>query len=114
LPSYCRSSLLFSHGVIGLYYKVRCSQSKRSGYFLALLSVAAPELYAADKTSLEPSRDSIIHIVTQIQRADYEGDRPALKRLHDDLSPIPKDNKLASQVLYWRGFALWRRAINGL
>jgi hypothetical protein len=78
-----------------------------------VLSVAAPELYAADTTSPEPSRDSIIHIVTQIQRADYEGDRPALKRLHDDLSPIPKDNKLASQVLYWRGFALWRRAING-
>jgi hypothetical protein len=78
-----------------------------------VLSVAAPELYAADKTSLEPSRDSILHIVTQIQRADYEGDRPALKRLHDELMPIPEDKKLASQVLYWRGFALWRRAING-
>ena len=78
-----------------------------------VLSVAAPELYADDKTSLEPSRDSIIHIVTQIQRADYEGDRPALKRLHDELTPIPEDKKLASRVLYWRGFALWRRAING-
>ena len=78
-----------------------------------VLSVAAPEFYAAHKTSLEPSRDSVIRIVTQIQRADYEGDRPALKRLHDDLSPIPEDNKLASQMLYWRGFALWRRAING-
>jgi hypothetical protein len=77
------------------------------------LSVAAPELYAADKTSFEPSRDSVIRVVTQIQRADYEGDRPALKRLHDELTPIPEDNKLASQVLYWRGFALWRRAING-
>src|ERR1700694_4283745 len=74
---------------------------------------AATELYPADKNSLEPSRDSIIPIVTQIQRADYEGDRPALKRLHDDLTPIPGDNKLASRVLYWRGFALWRRAING-
>jgi uncharacterized protein YciI len=78
-----------------------------------VLSVAAHELYAADKTSLELSRDSVIHIVTQIQRADYEGDRPALKRLHDELTPIPEDKKLASQVLYWRGFALWRRAING-
>jgi hypothetical protein len=78
-----------------------------------VLSVAAPELYAADKTSFEPSRDSVIRVVTQIQRADYEGDRPALKRLHDELTPIPEDNKLASQVLYWRGFALWRRAING-
>jgi len=44
------------------------------------LSVAAHELYAADTTSLEPSRDSIIHIVTQIQRADYEGDRPDCAR----------------------------------
>src|SRR5580700_10348536 len=78
-----------------------------------VLSVAATELYAPGKNSLEPSRDSVIRIVTQIQRADYEGDRPALKRLHDELTPIPEDNKLASQVLYWRGFALWRRAING-
>src|SRR5580698_3233913 len=78
-----------------------------------VLSVAGPELYAAGKNSLAPSRDSIIRIVTQIQRSDYEGDRPALKRLNDELTPIPEDNKLASQVLYWRGFALWRRAING-
>jgi uncharacterized protein YciI len=73
----------------------------------------ATELYPGEKTGLEPSRDSIIRIVTQIQRADYEGDRPTLRRLHDELTPIPEDNKLASRVLYWRGFALWRRAING-
>jgi uncharacterized protein YciI len=78
-----------------------------------VLSSAATELYPADKTSVELSRDPIIRIVTQIQRADYEGDRPALKRLHDQLTPIPEDNMLASRVLYWRGFALWRRAING-
>src|SRR5580693_9772017 len=78
-----------------------------------VLFVATPELYATDKTRLAPSRESIIRIVTQIQRADYEGDRPALKRLHDELAPIPEDSKLASRVLYWRGFALWRRAING-
>jgi hypothetical protein len=65
------------------------------------------------KRSADPSRDSIISIVNQIQRADYEGDRTALKRLHDELTPIPEDNKLASRVLYWRGFAMWRRAING-
>jgi uncharacterized protein len=78
-----------------------------------VLSVAAPEIYAAPKLNLELARDSIVRIVTQIQRADYEGDRPALKQFHDELSPIPEDNKLASRVLYWRGFALWRRAING-
>jgi hypothetical protein len=78
-----------------------------------VVSAAATEVHAADKIGLEQSRDSIIRIVTQIQRADYEGDRPALKRLHDELAPIPEDSKLASRVLYWRGFALWRRAING-
>ena len=78
-----------------------------------VLSATATELPPANKTSVALSRDSIIHIVTQIQRADYEGDRPALKRLHEELTPIPEDNKLASRVLYWRGFALWRRAING-
>ena len=86
------------------------------GFFLALtifILSAATELYPADKNSPEPSRDSIIRIVTQIQRADYEGDRPSLKRLHDELAPIPEDNNLASRVLYWRGFSLWRRAING-
>jgi uncharacterized protein YciI len=93
------------------------SGRKRRAFLFVLtifvLSVAAPGLYADNTKSLAPSRDSIVQIVTQIQRADYEGDRPALKRLHDDLSPIPEDKKLASQVLYWRGFALWRRAING-
>src|ERR1700693_905765 len=79
---------------------------------ILVLSVAT-ELYPADKTGVEPSRDSIIRIVTQIQRADYEGDCPTLRRLHDEFTPIPEDNKLASRVLYWRGFALWRRAING-
>jgi len=78
-----------------------------------VVSAAATELHPADKIGLERSRDSIIRIVTQIQRADYEGDRPALRRLHDELAPIPEDDKLASRVLYWRGFALWRRAING-
>jgi hypothetical protein len=76
-----------------------------------VLSAAVIELYSAVKTSPEPSRDSIIRIITQIQRADYGGDRAALKRLHDKLTPILEDNKLASRVLYWRGFAVWRKAI---
>jgi len=94
------------------------SDARNGRAFVGVLTVlfvlsAATELYPADKTSLELSGDSIIRIVTQIQRADYEGDRPTLKRLHDELTRIPGGNKLASRVLYWRGFALWRRAING-
>src|SRR3984957_11806922 len=95
--------------------KEECMRNGRA--FLFALTIftlsAATELYPADQTGPGPVRDSIIRIVSQIQRADYEGGRPALKRLHDELTPIPEDNKLASQVLYWRGFALWRRAING-
>jgi hypothetical protein len=75
-------------------------------------STLAMEPRPADKAP-GLSRDAIVGLVAQIQRADYEGDRPALKRLHDALAPIPEDSKLASRVLYWRGFALWRRAING-
>ena len=58
-------------------------------------------------------RQQVITIVSQIQRADYEGDRIALKRLHGELTLPPGDKRLASRVFYWRGFALWRRAING-
>ena len=65
------------------------------------------------KPPVEATHASIVRVVQQIKRADYEGDRAALKRLHDELTPIPEDNKLASRVLYWRGFAMWRRAING-
>jgi hypothetical protein len=69
-------------------------------FALTLFVLSAPtELYPADQTGLAPSRDSIIRIVTQIQRADYEGDRPALKRLHDELTPTSEDNKFAARVL---------------
>jgi hypothetical protein len=76
---------------------------------------------AAQSTYPAASVTPILKIVTQIQRADYEGDRPALARLYADLAPFLDDkssgtsaNKtLISRVRYWRGFALWRRAING-
>ena len=63
-------------------------------------------------TAPQFDRDTTIRIVEGIRRADYEGDRAALNRLHDQLVP-PEDKVLASRVLYWRGFALWHRAING-
>jgi hypothetical protein len=80
---------------------------------LTALTISTAQIQPGVKQSGDLSHDSIVHVVTQIQRADYEGDRAALKRLHDELTPIPADNKLASRVLYWRGFAMWRRAING-
>jgi hypothetical protein len=67
----------------------------------------------ASAPSPDSARETVTKIVLQIQRADYEGDRPALKRLYDHLAGFNADKELASRVRYWRGFALWRRAING-
>jgi hypothetical protein len=58
-------------------------------------------------------RQRIMEIVTRIQRADYEGDRTALKRLQGELAPFTENQRFASRVQYWRGFAWWRRAMNG-
>ena len=83
---------------------------------IALTSVTVAGLSATQSESKEkPSarRESTIATVRAIQKADYEGNRAGLKWLHDQLIPPANNKKLASGVLYWRGFALWRRAING-
>src|SRR5437764_13932516 len=73
---------------------------------LTMLSVLCG---ASDKSDQEQAA----RIVAQIQRADYEGDRATLKKCYDELTPFLKNEELASRVQYWRGFDLWRRAING-
>jgi hypothetical protein len=79
----------------------------------ALTAPVAAQTAQQPKDAADATRTSIIRVVEQIKRADYEGDRPALARLHDQLMPPPDNKVLAARVLYWRGFALWRRAING-
>jgi hypothetical protein len=63
--------------------------------------------------AVDPLREQVVNIVTQIQRADYEGDRAALNQLYEQLVPFVDEPELASRVRYWRGFAKWRRGING-
>jgi len=60
-----------------------------------------------------PAETSTPELVRRIREADYAGDRPALGRLHAELAARPKEPPHAAEVRYWRGFALWRRAING-
>jgi len=67
----------------------------------------------AAETRANDAREQAARIVAQIQRADYEGDRPAMRRGYDALKPFMEDPKLASRIRYWRGFAQWRLAING-
>lgn len=71
---------------------------------LAVIPVAA---------TAQPAQQEVTGLVKQIQRADYEGDRATLKHLYEALTPFVEDEALAVHVRYWRGFAMWRRAING-
>ena len=59
------------------------------------------------------TREHAASIIAQIQRADYEGDRAGMQHGYDELKPFVDDQKLASRIRYWRGFAQWRQAING-
>jgi len=68
---------------------------------------------AAWGAPVNPARETVIRLVAQIRNADYEGDRAALARLYAELAPFMDDKEIASRVLYWRGFAMWRRALNG-
>lgn len=90
---------------------------QKSRHMLRRLAASAAILIMpvllAEKTSPNPARQSVTKIVAQIQRADYEGDRLALQRLYQELTPYADDKELASRVRYWRGFALWRRVLNG-
>jgi hypothetical protein len=61
----------------------------------------------------EDVRQPVTRLVAKIQRADYEGNQVAMRKSYDELTPFLDNKTLASRVRYWRGFAMWRRAING-
>lgn len=69
--------------------------------------------FAVYGESDEDPREPVVRIVSRVQRADYEGDRVMLKRRYDELAQFLENKELAARVRYWRGFAMWRRAING-
>jgi hypothetical protein len=60
----------------------------------------------------ETPHEAVVRIANAIRKADFEGDRPRLMALHDELEPFA-EGPLGSRARYWRGFALWRRALNG-
>ncbi|HEY1906726.1 MAG TPA: hypothetical protein VGG91_11830 [Myxococcaceae bacterium] len=78
---------------------------------LAKLLVVA--VGCATSSRAPSSEDHLLQLVEQIRQADYAGDRQALADLQGKLAAAPTGNAPRSLVLYWRGFALWRRAING-
>jgi hypothetical protein len=78
-----------------------------------LTAVIFVSLSFAAATPANDAREQAARIVGQIQRADYEGDRAAMQQGYDGLKPFVEDQKFASRIRYWRGFAQWRLAING-
>lgn len=86
--------------------------------FLAyLLALAAGFLLFAEAPPARPDAQAkVSEIAAKILKADYGDDRPALRRLCDDLEPYTAEGgeaRFVSRVRYWRGFALWRRVLNG-
>lgn len=65
------------------------------------------------KPSPREAPTAIGDLVARIRTADYEGNRTALKALYADLEPYAAKGESVSRIRYWRGFALWRRALNG-
>jgi hypothetical protein len=90
--------------------KIRSTKSMNTKRLAALvfISLAIIGTIPADDVP-----ENAASIVVRIQRADYEGDQAAMQRGYDDLEPFLQNQKLASRIRYWRGFAQWRRAING-
>ena len=72
-------------------------------FALAALAPAGP----ARKSELR-----LTQLVAAVRSADYRGDRAELARLDAELSRLDA-GPLTDYRDYWRGFALWRRAING-
>lgn len=85
----------------------------RSGKLVLLLALAAACACRSASPAPEVARERVAGIVVEIRHADYRGDRAALARLCEELTPDSGRTALASRVRYWRGFAMWRRALNG-
>ena len=54
----------------------------------------------------------LAELAAAVLNADYRGDRPALASLEAELGRLDVPTRVEYRD-YWRGFALWRRAMNG-
>jgi tetratricopeptide (TPR) repeat protein len=89
---------------------IRICSNKSRALAAALVAIFVSDIAV---TRANDTAQQIAPIIAQILRADYEGDRAAMQKGYDDLNPFLEDMALASRIRYWRGFAQWRRAING-
>lgn len=74
---------------------------------IALLPNESPAVAADEKLT------RLHELIRQIVTADYVGDRQMLDRLYGEADVFLGDEVVESRVRYWKGFAKWRRAMNG-
>lgn len=79
---------------------------------MRIASVVAMVLVAGHAAAAPAGDAPLPALVREVRAADYRGARAELQRLAGALGET-KDPKLAAYRHYWRGFALWRRALNG-
>jgi hypothetical protein len=77
------------------------------------LSGAAPGLVAQSIRPGTPDGRELLRLAGAVQDADFRGDLGRLRELVSLMEPFTREPAWAGAAYYWRGFAYWRRALNG-
>ncbi len=80
--------------------------------FVLTALAATCQLQAAESAALRKENQKLVEAVSAITKADYQGNREELRRQAEAMAKI-KPQANAKYWEYWRGFAYWRRALNG-
>jgi hypothetical protein len=91
---------------------MKCRPSFMRMMITAGLLALVVGLPTSSQASDKRHRSHMLALIKQIQVADFESNRSELERLYTEFE-VPAENDLAVAARYWRGFAMWRRAING-
>jgi tetratricopeptide (TPR) repeat protein len=82
--------------------------------FVGLLSVCAGGGRPGARAGQADPRAALATLVVETMDADYRAELTRLRQLHERMAPFTTDPALEPIARYWRGFALWRRALNTL
>lgn len=84
--------------------------------WLLILLVMAGPVHAQTAAAAEAGRltpNAVPSIVAEILRADYESNLTVLRKLYESMPTTASTPQIEARLRYWKGFAAWRRAING-